>query len=318
MISLNLLDASTARAAERASKHARRINERLERDVPLLLRAGVVAPVTSREAAARLDRRAQHEAEKQAAEHAETLVVVALWERTLAALGVDAPALDAHAPRSPEYFADRLHSTARNAAPWVFYGGRFTRCERCGASARGVGEFTRDCEREAAFMLIHARCEMPAHDGEELDADIVIDHERVDGTTVWPIGGHWTHVIAKALGVRAEWGRAYGKRYVPVLGSRRLDAPTIDVMALAAELHRAGARVHVTPEAAVKRCDAARGGRMKRRCSCPRCSRRAEDLSVPPRCATCRSCGCTSDLPRCTPLEAPQRALPTGGAACPA
>lgn len=42
---------SDARAAERASKHARRINERLERDVPLLLHAGVVAPVTSREAA---------------------------------------------------------------------------------------------------------------------------------------------------------------------------------------------------------------------------------------------------------------------------
>lgn len=258
MILLNLLDASTARAAERASKHARRINERLERDVPLLLHAGVVAPVTSREAAERLDRRAQHEAEKQAAGRVETLHLVALWERTLAALGVTAPVLDAHAPRSPEYFADRLHNTARNAAPWLHYGGRFTRCERCGASARGVGEFTRDCEREAQFILAHARCEMPAHDGEELDADIVIDHDRTDGTTVWRVGGHWTNVIARALGPRAEWARAYGKSYVPVLGSRRLDAPVIDVAALSENLRRAGARVHVTPSASVKRCDLAR------------------------------------------------------------
>ncbi len=258
MILLNLLDASTARDAERASKHARRINERLERDVPLLLHAGVVAPVTSREAAERLDRRAQHEAEKQAAGRVETLHLVALWERTLAALGVTAPVLDAHAPRSPEYFADRLHNTARNAAPWLHYGGRFTRCERCGASARGVGEFTRDREREAQFILAHARCEMPAHDGEELDADIVIDHDRTDGTTVWRVGGHWTNVIARALGPRAEWARAYGKSYVPVLGSRRLDAPVIDVAALSEKLRRAGARVHVTPSASVKRCDLAR------------------------------------------------------------
>ena len=45
-----------------------------------------------------------------------------------------------------------------------------------------------------------------------------------------------------------------------------------------------------------------------RRCSCPRCRARAEELSVPSRCAMCRRCGCTSDLPRCKPLEAPQRA----------
>lgn len=258
MISLNLLDEATDRSTARASRHARRINERLQRDVPLLLRAGVVAPVTSREAAARLDRRAQHEAEKQAAEHAETLVYVALWERTLAALGVDAPALDQHAPRAPEYYADRLHNAARNAVPWLHYGGRFTRCERCGGSARGTGAFAGDCAREAAFILAHSRCEMPAHEGEERDADIVIDHDHTDGTTVWRVGGHWTNTIAKALGVRAEWGRAYGKSYVPVIGSRRLDAPAIDVAALADDLRRAGARVHVTPQASVKSCVVAR------------------------------------------------------------
>ena len=57
-------------------------------------------------------------------------------------------------------------------------------------------------------------------------------------------------------------------------------------------------------------------GRLKR-CSCPRCSRPAEALMVPARCATCRSCGCASDLPRCEPLAPPQRALPNGGASCP-
>ena len=255
---INLLDDATARSAARASNHARRINERLRRDVPLLVHTGVVTPITTREAAARLDQRAAHAAERKTLDRAEGEHVVALWERCLASLGVEAPPPSAHAPRTDEYVADRLHNAARAATPWVCFGGRVTRCERCGASARGTGELLRDSEREAAFLVAHAACEMPAHDGGEADADIVIDHSRSDGTTVWPIGGNWLRTIAHALGPRAEWGRAYGKPFVPVIGSRRRDAPCLDVIALAAELRRAGARVHVTPEAAISPCAAAR------------------------------------------------------------
>lgn len=257
-LAINLLDDATARRAMRASRHAQRINERLKRDVPLLLHAGIVAPITTREAAARIDRREVGEAEKRAAGRAEGARFVALWGRCLAALGVTVPTPNPHAPKTEEYRADQLHNVARSAVPWVFCGGRLTRCERCGSSARGVGEFMRDCEREAAFLIAHAACEMPAHDGGEAGADIVIDHSRSDGTTVWPIGGHWLRTIAHALGSRAEWGRAYGKPFVPVIGSRRLDAPSFDVMVLAAELRRAGARVYVTPEAATWRCALAR------------------------------------------------------------
>lgn len=44
---------------------------------------------------------------------------------------------------------------------------------------------------------------------------------------------------------------------------------------------------------------------------------RAEVLKMPLLCGFCRSCGCTSELPRCAPLAPPQRALPDGGAPCP-
>lgn len=257
-LTINLLDDATARRAMRASRHAQRVNERLKRDVPLLLHAGIVAPITTREAAARIDRREVGEADKKAAGRVEGASIVALWERCLTAIGATVPSSNAYAPQTERYRADRLHNVARGAVPWVFCGGRLSRCERCGSSARGVGEFRRDSELEAAFLVAHAACEMPAHDGGEAAADIVIDHNRSDGTTVWPNGGHWLRTIAHALGPRAEWGRAYGKPFVPVIGSRRRDAPNLDVMALAAKLLRAGARVHVTPQAATRRCDSVR------------------------------------------------------------
>lgn len=98
---------------------------------------------------------------------------------------------------------------------------------------------------------------------------------------------------------------------------RSPDAPTerFEVDALRA---RRGPRGHRAAPAPPRRVGHEEGAMTAMRCcSCPRCKRRAEALTVPPRCETCRRCGCTSDLPRCTPVQPPApSALFEGGPVC--
>lgn len=252
MMTLNLLDEATASRAERATNHARRVNARLERDVPLLLRAGVVAPVSSRDASERLDRSAAAEAAKQGALRASQAELVGLWRRTLDALRVE-PTASPHAPKTPVYLADALHNAARNAVPWVHHRDRFLRCERCGAVGRRPADAEVRDKHESAFIVVHSVCPLPAYAGDvESGADVVIDHDATDGTTVWAVGGHWHDAIRRALGPRADWSRAYGKAYVPVLASRGLARPAPDMRTVADALRGAGARVFITPAAAAR------------------------------------------------------------------
>lgn len=244
----------------RGAKHATAINGRLERDVPLFLHAGLVERVTPQQAQQKIITGEARVEVLRTEQEAATVRQRDLWRRTLESLGASIPppnTLHMREANAVVYEADRYHCAAREVAPWVDQNSVAgeVHCDHCGTvEKRPLDSFERQCAHEAAFICAHVRCTIAPealHAASADDADVVIDHERGDGTRVWIERGHWKRAVVTALGKLFDAFRSYGRSYFLLCNSRLLDVPAVDLDALAESLRAVGARVWIDPAARV-------------------------------------------------------------------